>query len=470
MKLRLPLVLGCLVVFFACIPTVDIGNFGPVHVRLYEVLAVLLFSVEIVKGSGARRNDPRVRRIFLFATLFLLVCFLSVVSAAYPVITIKQGLLVLAFLVTGFSIGLSLRGEQEFKYFFLVLLIGSFIAYLFGYLQVLFPDSIGAETLISRGLTAQYTGYFFRPMSFFAEGNEFGVFIIFGSPFFVSGYLYGREVWMRRTSALLLMFMLPLLFLNDSRGSIAALVVVVLLAVIIGRRYIRARRKKSHRRLWGLALMTVLAIFVAVFYLSPMVPTFYQLSPDQWVVGRLLETGTSRDLTLVGRFLVMREGVDAFLSHPLLGVGLGNVFTVISQFGYVPVYSAVGGLVDRGNATTANFVVDILAELGLLGITAFAALIYYVLKLSKLSRQIFVSNDGFYFAFGAFLSFVGILVNSLSYDAIYTPYFWIVIGFIIGSYRTAPRQNWIRYPASAQGKREAKGKFDNSQNEIDNIV
>lgn len=427
--------LAFLIVFFCCVPSVDLTQIGGVHFRLYEALAILLFVIEFPRYFFRKRKMQTTLRMVQLESLFLLSCLLSILVAVYPQVAIKQSLLLIVFFVVGFSLSESTENAHDLDVLFAAMALGSFVAYLAGYMQLLFPYGVGRYTLLNPYYSLQYSGFFFRPQSFFAEGNEFGVFIVFSCSFFLAAYFNSPKVWIKRTAMLLLLLVLPVFLLNDSRGSIIAFVVIVVLARVFRKSRAGGSNRKAKSGLLRLLIIVSLGFAVGVVLLSPLVPTFGDLTPVEWVSRRFAEMATGGDMTLLARLIVMREGLSAFFKHPLFGIGFGNVFSVISQFGAVPVYSAMGGVISRGNSTTANFIVDILAELGAFGFLTFSALCYYMFRLAKDSFSKLRFHESYYFLSGAFLSLLGVLINSLSYDAIYTPYFWITVGLIVGAHR-----------------------------------
>jgi O-antigen ligase len=116
------------------------------------------------------------------------------------------------------------------------------------------------------------------------------------------------------------------------------------------------------------AMTVVPAALAAFLILSPSSP-----------VRRLLEPGHSDDQARDARLELWSAGLKMVQSHPLFGVGLGNFKSLVGR------YSGYGSELEL---ISHNGYLDIAAEVGLPGLAALTALIYYSVRTaSRVRRQ-----------------------------------------------------------------------------------
>jgi O-antigen ligase len=134
----------------------------------------------------------------------------------------------------------------------------------------------------------------------------------------------------------------------------------------------------------------------------------------------------TQDIAIRGRASENATGLEMFKSHPIFGVGLGN-YTVHYQE-----YAKSIGLAPTASDRTAHSLyIEVAAETGLVGFTAFAALLWTMAKniISSWKRLKRAGNDrlaSMVAAFGA--STFGYLVASVFMHAAYPRYFWLLVG------------------------------------------
>jgi O-antigen ligase len=187
------------------------------------------------------------------------------------------------------------------------------------------------------------------------------------------------------------------IFFTYSRGALVALVAgVVVLLFGAGRR---------HRAV----LLAGLAIGAAVFFITqaPLVTHLLNASPGSAGTSSSAQADTS----IAGRTSEYRVSVDMFVDHPVFGVGRKNFDRLYQS------YAVKYGLDDRaGERGVPNMWLEALAELGLVGALALAAVPVSALVLLRGAQQRFHTggdHDSGYLSWGVLAAICGFLVNSM---------------------------------------------------------
>lgn len=432
---------ACGMVLFICMGAFKIIEFGTINIRVYQVFIALgligILNSPKYKSIVIKKNN--INRVFNNALSFLSICFLSIIVADYPMVTLKQALLLFIYFLVFYVGYRAFNTSNNLKVYFITLIIGSLIAYTYGYLQTIFPNifNIYLEHRNMGDLDAEinFSSLFYRPSSFFSEGNEFGQFISFSSGMFIACSVYSAQRWIKILSRISLIYMLPILMINNSRGTIIAIVGMVVVMFKISYKFKIGYAEISRYIFFSVVMLSV-SILLLVFIVLPNVPTFADGSVIEWMTGRISGSIGSDDSTFYGRLIVMWDGIVAFVTHPILGVGYGNIFTVIDQFGYAQFtgqnMGGISGLVDTGNATSTNFFIDIAAETGIFGLIFFISLLVQIARISYRNIASNLYSLDFPFVMGSHLAFWGMLINSLSYSAVGLAIFWLNAGVILG--------------------------------------
>ncbi len=113
------------------------------------------------------------------------------------------------------------------------------------------------------------------------------------------------------------------------------------------------------------------------------------------------------------RFLLARAAWKMFLDHPLSGVGIGNYYYESRE--YEPIHA--------GRAHTMYL--EIMAELGLVGIFLFLGILFFTLKgLKKIMKTNTIYSN---YAYGFYIGLVGLLIAALFFHAQQEKILWFVI-------------------------------------------
>ena len=435
---RLLLWPACGMVLFICMAAFKIASYGSINIRVYQgfaALGLLATLLVLSRGRPAVTQSKTDVRAFALALSFLFVCFASMLVAPYPQITLKQSLLLSAYMLVAYVAWRAFNSPSNLRTYVVVLFSGSAVAYLYGYLQTLMPYTVGLA-FVEREISDTYVGQFafFRPQSFFSEGNEFGQFMTFSSGMFFACSIYCRETRIRNLARSMVLALFPILFINNSRGTFLGIVAMSCIVVRVNSR-LTTGAVRIRKLIAVMFIGALVAMLITLYLLVPYIPSFAHTDPLDWAITRITGTGSADDATFYGRLELIRTCLTAFLARPLLGLGYGNVFSILDQSHYNPQNTATEGLVDRGNATSANFLMDVAVETGVIGITVFFFLLFAVAKVAKHNLKRQQGTPNFPFVLGSYLAFWGMLVNSLSYSAVTLAIFWLNVGVILGSSR-----------------------------------
>jgi O-antigen ligase len=170
----------------------------------------------------------------------------------------------------------------------------------------------------------------------------------------------------------------------------------------------------------GVALLIVLFSLVPATYRDRFVSLFVVTS----------DNGIYQDTSLRGRSSEMLTGLAMFGEHPILGVGAGN---------YKPNYQRYAQLIGiefRAEARDAHSLyVQILAETGILGITAFLGIIYFLFEaLNRTCRDIARSPhlaDWLPWISALRFAILSYLLTSIFLHNAYIRYLWILVAMAL---------------------------------------
>jgi O-antigen ligase len=201
----------------------------------------------------------------------------------------------------------------------------------------------------------------------FGNANETAAALAVGVAL-AGGLVFGlrEKPWLRFWAVLSVPFLVLALFLTVSRGGIVALGAVFIAAVLLA----------GPRRRGPLLAATVVAILAAVFYFGV-------------VAGQDAKTHLLKSNGGTGRTDIWKVGWRMVEANPVVGVGAGNFQS-----------SSVHYLLAPGQITHSDFIIDepkvahntyleVLAELGIVGLVLFLAIIAYSLIAALKAARIF---------------------------------------------------------------------------------
>ena len=167
------------------------------------------------------------------------------------------------------------------------------------------------------------------------------------------------------------------------------------------------------------------------------------------ISARVTSLFSGSDATSMIRFNNNLKAFNSMLENPFTGVGFGNAFTVIEK--RIKDKEKENILREKRNqndliidnkkkenillpkvigATSSNFLADIGMEIGILGLLSF--IFFIVLVIIKAVIYIKRINNPYVVVVyvGALASFIGLIVNGITYSIHLLPFFWISAGVL----------------------------------------
>ena len=363
----------------------------PITLRLDDFLIVIISGSWFLKSAFYKELDL-IRRTPLNGAIFLY-CLTCIVATMVGVIgdrvdPASGALFVLKYLeyfLVFWMVVNNTREETQVRRYLMSLLTVGFLVSIVGLLQA----PAGAR------ITAPFEGATGEP-------NTLGGYLLFLSVVFGSIGLSTRK-WRLFVMPSLVALLLALVYTQSRSSYLGFLSALVILPVLT-------------KRYWFLSLI---ALFVLVVSLSPaLMPgvaydrimyTFNQADNlgQVSILGQRVDTSTS------ARLLTFADASGAFLERPLLGWGITGWRFLDAQY------------------------FRTLVETGMLGLIAFAFLMFGVLKMAFRAREFFRSRDEFYFGFasGLIAGSFGLLVHAIGSNTftivrIMEP-FWLCCGLLV---------------------------------------
>lgn len=249
------------------------------------------------------------------------------------------------------------------------------------------------------------------------EQNRYAQTLVVLLPLAVLGLWDERRPAGRILAGLCAALILAAILLTFSRG--AAVAVAGLFVVMVALGYMRLRQ---------LVLVTALVIGL----IAVVAPQYLIRLDSLTGIGGLIGT-TNRDPdgAIVGRATSNLAALNAFLDHPIVGVGPGQYFRQYSQE-----YGNELGLRHFDNQRRAhNLYLEIAADLGILGFSAFMAIIAATLyPLWTVTRRLAAKRPDLANLGGAFLlSILGYLFTGMFLHLSYERYFWVLLALGAGA-------------------------------------
>jgi O-antigen ligase len=413
-----------------------LATVGGLQIRPY--LPLLLAAAVVIMVRARRRGvlPPAPARSSVFALgLMLFAGLLSIFNAEYAAQALKQTVFLLGMIGIYLVLLFAELSERELRRITQAILWSLAAALAFGFL------TFALEYARSGAVVVAFVGF----RSFFEERNEFGLFMVYAAGFLIPLALNDDQPV--RHKILLLLTVIALL-LNFSRGSLVAFAAMVVVDRLGAGRLFAPRRVRRSLLTLGVITIAAGAGVLRLTGLSGM-PEFLEV-----LTTRSLGFRFTTDETTSVRLLFIRTASEAFRAHPFIGNGIGNVGYALNQygrsadFGTVTLRGAVQPPVyDLG--TTSNIFADMLLETGLFGLLAFVAFLVIVLRASL--REGTGRNNSGLLQSGALLSFIGVLINGLSYNSLYLPFTWVAFALApLVAASTAPRETPVTEPLPAE--------------------
>jgi O-antigen ligase len=173
---------------------------------------------------------------------------------------------------------------------------------------------------------------------------------------------------------------------------------------------------------------TVLLFVLLMLPVTQLLPGGYldRLSTLVDLIPGLSETSVKEEYSFRGRSSAQIAGWMMFRDHPITGVGLGNFPAHYQE------YSRQLGIDgSRWEQAPHNLYLEILTERGLIGLSAFAVLLWFLFRGMQTARETFLSmgminEAGLIQAFS--IGLIAYLIAATFLQASYPRYFWLMVG------------------------------------------
>lgn len=204
----------------------------------------------------------------------------------------------------------------------------------------------------------------------------------------------------------LLFFVIVILLTQSKKG---------LLGLILGILMINYYRKRGIKKIQSIILGILLAIIV--FQLIMSIPALYESvgSRIESALG-IFKNNSYVDGSTGNRLALIKEAINVWLSHPLVGVGLNNF----------SLYQNVGGELYYSHC---NYV-ELLADIGIIG-----ALFYYFLPVNLLIKKADNQNDLNNMIKTIIVIILVLDIGMVSYNELRIQVLYIVAALVIGNFR-----------------------------------
>jgi len=258
--------------------------------------------------------------------------------------------------------------------------------------------------------------------------DSFGPFMCIGIPFaFYIQHIYENKL-VKNLCFITFSICLVGAVVSFSRGAFLSLLVVLIILFIRSDNKIKSF---THAILFGIICSIILYVFI---------PNFYMKYENE--MSTIWEQGT-REQTAKDRIYLWTKAFNMFSDYPLVGIGPGC-------FGFrLPRYSdrldveRWGVRYQTFGRHIHNIYIQIIAEMGLLGIIAFSAMLYYFWKRNLLARS---SSKGdtkeknvrdrqsnlltgvgrvtYYYSLAVEGGMIAFLANAFFFNLLYFTWFW----------------------------------------------
>lgn len=386
--------------------TFSLTKDGAVNIRVWEILMAIYIVISFTKCCAVRSAALTNRLALILPMLFLLSVLLSGLNADRIDFWAKQSVLLCAMVILFMLVSQRWARAQILQNIRWVIYPGVLIA-AWGMLEMLLNPT-DLPLYYSDGLIMP------RAQSLFAEPNEFSQFLALPFAYLFSSVLYFRNASMTERGffwgGLLVVFFAQVF--SFSRGGMVVFLSQIITWYFLTTIFSTKRRNISWQGISAfIGFFVVMTIIMAGQDLSDIISVFLE---------RIQSLFSGDDATSKIRWDGIIVAITATVSSPLnfvFGIGLGNLTLLLGD----------------GVATTSNILVDVLSELGMLGLISFlailgGALIYPLRTL----RHLFRRNDHEMLTafFGAYLSFVGLIAGGLTYATHMLNIFWFSCGLL----------------------------------------
>jgi len=321
-------------------------NSADILVAFLAIGWLMSWALPASMGGGRDREQGRVPAYLVTAILLLIgVMLLSMTVAISKTDSLKEISKWLEFIVL-ITLGTQYLRTRRHVWTLVFFIVAAAITQaFFGYAQAIF--NLGPQSFV-RASNLRVYGTFQQP-------NPYAGYLNMSLVITLALLLLGRD-WLTRLLAGIATGLIGGAFLlTQSRGGQVALLAALLFIILIGIRSIRVWMR-----------IIIIGLFAAVGgFLAGVIPlsVFNQVDHFLGLSGISLTNPTTQDYSTAERLAHWIAGLQMYMTHPILGVGIGNYPDVYSHY-YITIF--VNSL---GQAH--NYYINIAAETGTIGLLVY---------------------------------------------------------------------------------------------------
>lgn len=307
---------------------------------------LLSWGLPTTMGGGRDREKGGVPVYFLLAVLLLIgVMFLSTTVAISKKDSLKEIAKWLEFGVLIVIGAQYLRTRRQIWILIGFIIAGAISQAFFGYMQAIF--GLGPQSFV-RDFNLRIYGTFDQP-------NPYAGYLNMSLAMTISLLLLGRNWLTRVLAGLATCLMGGAFYLTQSRGGQVALLTALLVIVLVGLASMRAWMR-----------IIIVAVFLLVLgMVAGVIPLylFDQVNHFLGLSGISLQDPTPATFSTAERLAHWIAGINMYLTHPILGVGIGNYPDAYSQYSVTIFVNSLG--------QAHNYYINIAAETGTIGLAIY---------------------------------------------------------------------------------------------------
>ncbi|MDO8735162.1 MAG: O-antigen ligase family protein, partial [Elusimicrobiota bacterium] len=353
-KLLKPYIYVMLTVFLTVLGGVSLYKIGPVNFRPYQI-PLLIASILLISQFLVSKKKIIFPRSYFFSLFLLLIAiFISLFAAPFPLLTIKQTILLGLFIILFFLIINTCDSEKRIIMLHKIIIYSCILCCIYGLYKMI--------TLNLPGVPKEGGYAYTRPKSFFVEPNEFGQYLVFAFGYVFSELLSGRKITNRIILWCTFFLIVFLIVPNMSRGAWLGCIISMFVIFYYQNKY-KIKKINLNRKIKIVIVVFFLSV-VSITVLSKYLPTNLNISAGKIIKSRALSIFGGSDATSSIRWENNKKAFDAMMKYPFTGVGFGNEFVVMEE--NAGNYGE-NVLPDVVAATSSNFLSDIGMATGVLG-------------------------------------------------------------------------------------------------------
>lgn len=403
-------------------------HISQVAIEFYNAPSVAKFIVPMLLGIGILRwfffkEKPQGNRGMLFLIgIYLFTLLMATFSAQHFETSLSALINLLKDVIIAFAIMMLLRTKESFKHVIWALLISSAL--------IAIPNII-------QGLTQDFNnlyGGFALPKALddsvriggpLGDPNFYGQILIFLVPLASDRIIHSSNKLLKPLALIIMVILITALVLTFSRGAFLALLVVLFIMFF----YHPPRP------------LAVIGTVIAITLIIQALPATYSARISTIVDVFEEDESYLTDMSFRGRTSEMLSAWYMFLDHPVLGVGLQNYNREYQNYA-----RDIGLEFRRDDRSAHSLYLEIVAELGILGLLSFSALIIgCIWNLYQASLLFDAANLHSYstlctaFAIGI----IGYFIAAIFLHDAYPRFVWLYIG-IAATIPQIARQNYLK--------------------------